>query len=297
MNRLIKERYDYFLIWGHGIKYRDVIIEIIESDRSIEILAIKHHKPKRLNKLIKTVYSYDYAPFKHLENKTKYLLTTKPEVIFVFVKNNSPREYLTSGSSLFIHVESDTIKKLKEIIRNKFNERKDDRRTEDHVVHASDNQSQTDYILKYLGFRNGVKLFENVPNSLLRPTYHLNKFNNFILKKVSLSNIYCSISINERDHKLLNVDETPHYLFLKGRIEPYMELRELHDSFDSMTDDKYPQTYSNFAYKFNYLLPPYSTSYILAKQIDDEKFQVIDGVHRICILKYQQKENLIIGVI
>ena len=149
-------RYDYFLIWGNGLKYRDQIINEIRKDSNFQIIKILHHKPKNIKELVQAIYSYDYAPFCHLKSKTEYLLKTAPEVDFIFVKNIDPREdYVGEGE--FRHIESQNVKLLKERIRDNYNKRKDDRRTEEHVIHASDNQDQTDYILRYLGFNDGLK--------------------------------------------------------------------------------------------------------------------------------------------
>jgi hypothetical protein len=171
----VNHRYDYFLIWGNGLRYKNQIIDEIRKDNNFQIVKILHHKPKTIKKLVQAIYSYDYAPFWHLKSKTEYLLKTTPEVEFIFVKNIDPREdYVGEGD--FRHVESQTVKHLKETIRDKYNERKDDRRTEEHVVHASDNQEQTDYILRYLGFNEGLNYLTREPNKLIKTKYYFVTF-------------------------------------------------------------------------------------------------------------------------
>ena len=297
IDSLKKERYDYFLIWGNGLKYKEEIIEIIRKNPYVEILAIKRYTPKNIAKLVKGVYSYDYAPFKHLRNKTKYLLSVEPSVTFVFVLNTNPQEVYT-GSPLFEHIECMLIKSIKEEIRNEFNERKDDRRTEDHVVHTSDNQSQTDYILKYLGYKEGIGLFKNIPNSLLSSVpYHISKFNKFTLKYVSSAQVYCSISTGPKSHKLCKIEETPHFAFLTGNTKPYEEYRSMCESFSCMTDDQFPYNFRKFAQDFACLKEPYSTSYILTREFRPRSYQVLDGVHRVSILRYQEIDEFIVAVV
>ena len=297
MSLLKKERIDYFLIWGNGLKYKEEIIDIIRENSNLEIIAIKKHKVENIAKLVKAIYSYDYAPFKHLRNKTKYLLTTKPEVIFIFILNKKPLEYYASENPVFRHIESDTIKSVKELVRDKFNERKDDRRTENHVIHASDNQSQTDYILKYLGFKEGIMKFKKTVNSLISTPYHLGNFDNFLIKKINLSDIYCSISTGFKTHKLCKIEETPHFKFLNGYHKTYKDYRKLVESFTGFTDAQFPKNYQNFANEFNYLNGQYSSSYILNKQIQKQKYQVLDGVHRVSILLHRGYDKIIAGIV
>lgn len=296
MNYLRKERFDYFIIWGHGLKYKEEIIEIIRNNPHLEILAIKKHNPKSIEKLVKAVYSYDYAPFKHLRNKTKYLMSTEPSVLFIFIRNTNPREIYAQGNPLFRHKECILIKSIKEEIRDRFNERKGDRRTEDHVAHASDSQSQTDYILKYLGYKEGVDKLKNMPNALLSASYHLSRFDKFTLKEVTLSEVYCSIATGPKSHKLCTIQETPHYRFLTGDAKQYEAYRIMFERFPSMMDDHFPALYKKFASSFEYLKDPYATSYILTKEISPGKYQVIDGVHRIGILAYREIDNCIVAV-
>ena len=258
MIKIKKERFDYFIIWGHGLKYKEEIIEVIENNPNLEVLAIQKHNPKSIEKLVKAIYSYDYAPFKHLTNKTKYLLSTKASVLFIFVRNTNPREEYTEGNPVFRHKECVSIKGVKEDIRDRFNERKSDRRTEDHVVHGSDNQSQTDYILKYLGYKEGVDKFINMANPLLPVTYHLSSFNKFVLKEVNLSDIYCSIATGPKSHNLVPIQETPHYRFLTGDAKEYDAYRDMFEGFPGMTDAQFPVRYRHFSSSFEYLTPlPY----------------------------------------
>ena len=66
------------------------------------------------------MYAYDYAPFWHLKDKSKYLMGTKNEVCFIFIKNNHPNIDFY-GEKNFRHLESKTIKAFKEMIRDKYN--------------------------------------------------------------------------------------------------------------------------------------------------------------------------------
>ncbi len=297
MIKIKKERYDYFVIWGHGLKFKEEILKIIREKPNLQIIAVKQHSVKNIETLVKAVYSYDYAPFKHLIEKTKYLLSTEANVLFVFVRNTLPREKCIGENPVFKHEECMLIKSTKEEIRDRFNERKGDRRTEDHVVHASDNQSQTDYILKYLGYKEGVDKIRFMRNSILTAPYHLSKFEKFVVKEVNLSDLYCNISTGPKSLKLCRIQETPHFRFLIGDTVQYEEYRLMVESFlSSMMDDQFPSRYMAFASSFKYLKAPYSTSYILTRKLKSGKYVVSDGVHRVAILSHSGVNNCIVAV-
>ena len=102
---LIRSRIDCILVWGHGLKHLEDIIFEIEKNKNFEVLKIIKHIPKSQKKLVKEVYSYDYAPFYHLKNKTKYLMKVDNVVCFIIVKNIIPNEDFY-GEGAFRHVES-----------------------------------------------------------------------------------------------------------------------------------------------------------------------------------------------
>ena len=186
---LKKTRYDYFLIWGNGIQYKHAILDIIRRQPSIHIVKIQNHIPNSIPKFVKTIYSYDYAPLQHLKAKTNYLLKTDPDVMFIFVHNQDVQE-VYRGKGAFRHIECEQITIIKKEIRDKFNPRQNGKRTEEHVIHASDNESQVDHILRYLGYKTGLNLFKHVPNPLLTLPYYLGKFDKFSIQRINASQLY-----------------------------------------------------------------------------------------------------------
>ena len=73
IKKYIHFRYDYLLIWGHGLQYKNEIVNEIESNPNFKIEYFIYHEPKSIKKLVNEIYSYDYAPVFHLKGKTKYL--------------------------------------------------------------------------------------------------------------------------------------------------------------------------------------------------------------------------------
>jgi hypothetical protein len=291
-------RYDYFLIWGNGLKYKNQILDEIRKDRNFQILMILHHRPKSIKKLVEAVYSYDYAPFRHLKSKTEYLLNTAPEAEFIFVKNTDPREdYAGEGS--FRHIESQTVKILKEAIRDRYNERKDDRRTEDHVVHASDNQDQTDYILRYLGFDDGLNYLTREPNKLIKTKYYLEPFYRFTIRTIDINKVFCNILTGTRDSfsdSMMPLDKTPHFACLSGKPEIYQTYIE-DFSGGPLTEDYSVDRFRDLSINFSYLDHNHPNDYIIVERIEPDKYCVLDGLHRAALLKYQGKNKVIAAVI
>lgn len=293
-----KKRYGYFLIWGNGLPYKEKIIRILRSKEFIKMLRIQNHRPKSIDQLVRTIYSYDYAPFAHLKAKTRYLLKTPPDVVFIFFRNDDAQERYF-GQGLFRHIECERIKQLKEDIRNKFNPKKDGRRTEEHVVHASDNESQVDHISKYLGFSGGTKFFQNVPNPILALPYYISKFDKFMIRQVNSSQLYCNILRGASKSfwtEAVPIEKTPHFACLIGNATPY---KEYLDRFmgGPLTCDYSVENLMELSQNLAYLEPPYATSYILVKKFQPNKYLILDGVHCASILKFKEINNFPIAII
>lgn len=291
---LRKERYDYFLVWGNGIPYKEEILGIIRSRESIEILRIMDHRPRSVARFVRKVYSYDYAPFEHLKSKTRYLLRTEPVVFLIFVRNKSPRE-IYRGQGAFRHIECERIKSVSEEIRNRFNPRKNGKRTEEHVIHVSDNESQVDHILKVLGFKDGIEFLRNVPNPILSSPYYLPKFKEFTIRRVSASQVYCNILRGTRESywkEAVQIEETPHLGCLMGDTAPY------EDYVSEFLSDNYSvERFIGLAENFAYLEGPYATSYVLVREFRSNQYLVLDGVHRASILKFRGVDSFAIAEI
>ena len=46
---LENSRYDFFLIWGHGVSYLNEILEILNSEKDFDILYVLNHKVKNMS--------------------------------------------------------------------------------------------------------------------------------------------------------------------------------------------------------------------------------------------------------
>ncbi|AKF24140.1 hypothetical protein YH65_01005 [Sulfurovum lithotrophicum] len=289
------KRIDYILIWGHGIKYFEEIRLLIRESPDFNIKKIIFHKPKSINKLVKVIYSYDYAPFEHLKAKTKYLKKTPEEVIFLFIENKNPDvDYLGEGS--FRHEESLSLKQLKEKIRDKYNPRKDGKRTENHIIHASDNELQTDYILKYLSFKEGVKIFQS-RNKYLSLPYYIDKINKLKIKKIPINALICNIAVGKNRYDCsttsTNIMNSPHFQGLTKDISIYKEYIDKYIG-GVLTEDYYPERLIALSDKLEYLQNDYCNAYIVVKKVNND-YLILDGLHRASVLLSRDMKKIIVG--
>jgi len=290
-------RYDYILIWGHGLEYVNKIRKEIREYSNFKIKKIIYHRPKSIKKLVNIIYSYDYAPLEHLKGKTKYLLTTPKEVVFIFIENINPdMDYLGEGS--FRHEESVTLKKLKEEIRNKYNPRVNGKRSEDHIIHASDNELQTDYILKYLRFKAGVKIFYKKNKFLITP-YYMDQIRKIRIRKVKVDNLICNIATGEDRYNFsiesVCLPQSPQY---RGLTENILIYENYINKFlgGPLTADYFAEKLINLSNNLQYLQHNYLNNYIIVKK-SYGKYLILDGLHRASILASRGLKEIVIGEI
>jgi hypothetical protein len=279
-----RSRYDYFLIWGHGLKYQKQIIKKLSEDSDFEIELILKYDIRNIKKFIKQVYWYDYVPHYHLKSKVKYLKKTPKTVMFVFVKNNNPQEFWKHGHGIG-HIESEKIVKYKTIFRDMFNDRKNDRRTEDHMIHASDNELQTHHMLTLLGYKDGVYYFSRHKDKPFCAPSFIDNFSTYQIHQINISDMVCNTIDLSGLHKQVKIENTPQYRFLLGENQEYSQYIETHKgvklrSFYNL------KSYANMAKNFDYLNEEFCNNYIIVKKIG-KKYIVLDGLHRASILVYQ----------
>ena len=285
-----KTRIDYFMIWGHGLQYTQQILNIIRSVKDFNIISIVKKSIDDINKFVQDIYSCDTVPFEHLVAKTRYLLSTRPEVVFILLKNNNPQEKLF-GEGEFRHVQCRLVKDVKEEIRNKFNPRINGKRTEHHVIHASDYEGQVEHVLKVLGLPP-IEFYTREPNPDLDVPFHIGTFDDYQIKEVNIDGLYANIL----GVGVIPIVETPHYKYLTGDKAAYQIYHEKYFG-KQLTEDHFPEAYDSMIanFKYDYTTKDGKRSLILAKALGDDKYQILDGVHRAAILKHQGIKTITIA--
>ena len=303
MKRLKKEKCCYFLIWGPGMPYKEEIFRMITEKTFIEILTVMHYKPRSLDDLIRGIYTYEYLPFVHHKAKLEYLRQTDPEVVIIFALNTDPQErYWGNPVRKFIYSES--LVQIKEETRERFDPRTDGKRAHEHVIHTSDNEVQVDRFLKYLGVKQGLKFFQDAPNPILSTSWFLPDFDEFVVRNVYVTHLYGNIFQGTKESywkENIRIEDTPHFAYLCGDTKPYKEyLANFSDGpllggplYWQYCQDKFTKLSKNFVY----LQEPYQTSYILVREFQPNRYVIVDGLHRVCILRFKNVNQCAVAVI
>ena len=297
MAGLKKVRLDYFLLWGHALKDAEEILSMIRKDPMLWVIRLHRYAPKRIETLVKAIYSHDYAPLGHLRAKTAYLQSTPPNVLFVFVENKDVQEVLR-GNGCFRHIECDRIRAIKDAVRSRFNPVIGGRTSEHHVIHASDHQSQTDHILKFLGLPGGVDELRR-PGGILQWPYHIPAPRKYRIRTVSIDALRCSLlacfppswtgSVPPKITCLIK--ESPHYAALVGDTDRYRHyLARARGTL--LCDDHSPEHLQRLKKSLQYLEAPFQSEYILTRECPEKgHFVILDGLHRASVLAAQVRRS------
>jgi len=276
-----RSRMDFFMIWGHGLRYTRDIVDTLRRVKDFEIVTIVKKQVGDIAQFVQDVYSCDSFPYEHLVAKTRYLLQTQPEIIFILIRNNNPQEQW-KGEGAFRRVQCMLIKDVKEAIRNRFNPRKPNgKRTEHHVVHASDFESQVEHILGVLGLPP-LPYYKRRPHPDLEGPFHLEPFDDYAVCEVRIDDLRANIL----GSGLVPIAETPHYHYLLGDRQVYERYHETYLG-TKLTEDHFPEAYDRMisAFRYDYWTPDGRRSLILAQPEKDGTYRILDGVHRAAILK------------
>lgn len=290
-------RFDYVIIWGNGLHVAEDILSIVRDTPELEIQKIVRHRPPDIGEFVRRVYERDYVPFRHLVEKTRYLLQTRPDVLVVFLRNSDPREHCV-GEGVYRHIESAVIRKLKDDVRNQFNPRQNGSRTEEHVIHASDHEAQTDHVLHLLGYRDGIGHLRRSPNPIIKAPFHLPVFHGFRIRKISWPQLHCTLldgTPENLEKRVCRVEESPHFQFLCGDRDAY---HAYWNRFRGhvLCDDHSPKNLQDLADEFHYLERPHEHEYIIVRELEHQRFLIQDGLHRASIVRTQAEDGIIAAV-
>eukprot|EP00752_Nemacystus_decipiens_P016135 g14428.t1 len=270
-------RHDALIIWGHGLPDLDGVLDIVRATPGFKVRRILVRDINDMPRFVRSVYNFDYAPYRHLIDKTKYLLSVPPQAAFIFLDNRDPEEH-TVGQGRFAHTECKKMTALKRAIREAYNPQVDGRPSEHHVVHGTDHVGQTLATLRLLGFR-GIDALDATKRSTLDTPSHLPPRRQWTLQRVDLSKVYARIA-NEPDsalpHTVVPIDQTPHALFVNGEAEPYEQYWQTHRG-TRLQEDHAPQAFQRLAEHLDYLGEAYPDSYLLMEPLDGDRFVLLDA--------------------
>ncbi len=275
-----RARMDCFLIWGHGMPQWEDILGRIRARSVLEIIAIHRRPTGDMTKFVQDLYACDTVPFEHLRVKTRYLLTTPPEVIFILVRNHNTQEKIY-GEGAFRHIQCALIKDVKEEVRNAWNPRVGGKRSEDHVIHATDYDSQVVHTLKVLGLP-ALEAYLRQPHSDYDLPYHLGTAG-YREVEIPLDRVRARIL----GRGVVPIEQTPHYRFVAGERAPYQDYYARHAGKE-LNDDHTAGAFDCLIKTFDYGRSGRNGKPgLLVVLRQGEHYLLLDGVHRAAILKHQ----------
>lgn len=278
-------RYDILIIWGNGLNYVQEIINEIAIDSNFQIVRLKYYSFTNTKSFIEDIYKCDTVPLEHLVQKSKYLHAASQKCMVIIVKNLRPREQMV-GSGEFKHIQCQNITDLKIRVRSKYNPKFIDVNRQidplpkgishEHVIHGTDYQSQTDYLLNYFNLNN-TNYYSRYDTFDYHIPWHLDVLAQDISEKtVDISDLKCSVL----GKGIIEVKDSPHFKYVNGNKFEYQsyinkhigkELQENHfcEAFDRLID----------SYDLNYKSDG-KKSFIIVNKNNT----IVDGLHRAAIL-------------
>ncbi len=296
MNMLQKEsRYDSIIIWGHGLSHLEEILTMIREIGSFDIVRIIKHKPSSMKKFVRKVYSYDYAPLAHLKSKIKYLEKVEASLVCIVINNTQPAvDILGTGS--FRHKESLMLKKLKTEIREKFNPYKDGEMTHDHIIHATDNEEQTHHILNAIGDISIEKYYQA---NLYSVPFFLGQQSSYEIKELSFNHLVCGQAQGDSDNFRLQQVPVQHSVQYNALFDKEDDYKAYINKYlgTALKADHSVDNYLRLKENFKYLSAEHASSFVTVKKLSEEKYLIMDGLHRAALHLSQNHKKIKVCII
>lgn len=282
-------RFEFILIWNHGIKYYDKIIKEINNYDNLKILKIIYKKIENIEQFIDMLYKLDNKSKHHISAKTQYLKNIDKNFILIFIKNMK---------NINDNEISKDIYNLKWKIRNDYNPIFKDLNyhphpgaplkkgiTHNHIIHSNDNNEESLYLAKKIGFFYQLKNSDNYKYNL---PIHLPIININNKKKINIENL--TIGIWNKPSRVL-IKKSPHYNFV--------ELISNNKNTNNSEYDIYINNILNSYADIDYSHKPERFKKLI-NEFDINKYghivcsgnNIVDGAHRISILLYKNIKEI-----
>lgn len=304
--------YTNIIVWGHGIKYIDDILNTIMEDIDCSILNITRNNYENVKELIDKCYKLEMVNSTHILNKTMYLQNVPKQYINILIKNYgvNNKQY---GEGAFAVTADENIINWKWKIRSKYNPRKQGIHinplpkgvTHNHVVHVTDTAEEARHLThalncKYPSHYESITL-ENVPicrneqsektkrsHDFLITPWHISRPKKIQVCIVDINTI--KVSIIKKGH--CKIEETPHYMYVNGKKETYIDYYNENMGI-SLQDNHTFMQFDNLIKAFDYNQYNHEESRLI---IVNSSYICMDGVHRLSILKKENIERVKVAI-
>ena len=214
-----------FMIFPHGIQHFDEILKILYKYPSLELLYFRKYIPYDFIQFIEDVYKTDAVPWAHIKGKTEYLKGIGMDVWVMLIKNHAPEEVMV-GEGEYRHVQCMLVNRFKWEVREKFNPVINGERSEHHVIHATDYESQTFELWSKLKFHD-IENIDSTCNPLFpHLPWFLPEFRSVMLEEQDLEKLYCYEMHVTKPNYRVPIKESIYYKFAMGDESGYREYWE-----------------------------------------------------------------------
>ena len=287
----LRRRLDALLVFGHGLPHEECILDMIEAAGFVPEWC-KRRQIRNIRRFIRTVYANDYAPFHHLRDKTRYLVSVPREVLLILVRNPNPRNEVV-GEGEYRHLESAAMRELKWTIREAFNPRIAGEMTHDHVIHGTDCESQAADLVERFGETHAYRGIREDKLTWPRVRPHVGPVTELSTSWVGPEDIVCNQLTGSRWSAEVTEVALRNTVQFKSIVEPsglYRAYVSEHRGVglrDYHSEHRFKQL--QHTYSFESALEQGTVP--LARIVDGAdglpRYLIVDGVHRAAVLAAQ----------
>ncbi len=286
-----RRAFHYFVITPSGRKHTEDILAMLKGESEISVHHTRHYKRIKAGRVIALLLDSDLS----IQNKKKMLRELVPGSLIVIVCcSNRKDDYFGEGANR--HKENLKIKELKHRIRDRYDSLLSSKQKGKHVVYASDNELQADYLLKYMGYPQGINKFMPKPG-ISFPSIG-NGIRKFTIKKMKMDDITARFFHKKGRGKTKMMEtpiaETPHFHALKKGIQHYADyINKL--KYKVVTYNTDPNRFAALSTDLKYLSPPHDSNYIMVRHRDG-KYILLNGHHRASILLSRGVKEITVAI-
>jgi hypothetical protein len=295
----ITTMYNSIIVWGHGLEYILDILNTINNSINCTILNIKRGNINNYENFIKNIYKLEMVNSNHIFNKTQYLKSVKNEYFHILIKNygSNIKQY---GEGNFKVFADENIVNLKWKLREMYNPKFKDSNLQpsknlspgishNHIIHVTDSNEECLNVTKFLLNRKPDEFEDKIINSLFFP-WHITISKIIQIKKINIDKLTVRLANDHNNYKLI---ETPHYKYICNDKIPYINYYSKYMG-SYLQDNHTPQQFDKLIENFN---PNTYNSEENRLIIINNKFLVLDGLHRLSILKKNKINDINVLII
>ena len=265
-------RLDYFVIFPNAHDKLDDVLQILQRYDDVELVYLTEYHPVDMIEFVEDIYASDTVPWEHLKAKTQYIQGLGHKCFIGLMKNHAPEEKLV-GEGLYAHIQCMLINRFKWQVREKLNPRYNGERSEEHVIHCSDYESQ---VYDFWGRRKlrRIEDFLGSPCDTVDLPWHLPSITDYEITHGDVSTLDVWEMQKKGRNKRVPIRDSIYYKYVLGEKEPYTVYW---DTFKAtrLNEDKSPSAYDKTIDTFD----EEKAGYVVVRD-----GVILDGNHRASIL-------------